>query len=96
MSGVQVCQSLRLLLYARKCVGIFSGLRQCARRAQTCSECPTVQGQRPQRRGRGISLLSVAVYAALLLHRTVEQIKPELHQAQDRFRKGRGTTDAAM
>ena len=45
---------------------------------------------------RGISLLSIAgkVYAALLLHRTVEQIEPKLHEAQNGFRKGRGTTDA--
>jgi len=34
------------------------------------------------------------VYAALLLHCTVKQIEPKLHEAQNGLRKGRGTTDA--
>eukprot|EP00955_Chlamydomonas_euryale_P096751 365029-Chlamydomonas_euryale.AAC.13 len=75
------------------------GVGHCTRKVEICCDCPIVQGQRPQRRGGvipGISLLSIAsqVYVALLLHRTAEHIEPKLHEAQNGFRKGRGTTDA--
>jgi Reverse transcriptase (RNA-dependent DNA polymerase) len=45
---------------------------------------------------RGISLLSIAgkVYAIILMHRVYVKVDPQLHEAQNGFRKGRGTVDA--
>eukprot|EP00955_Chlamydomonas_euryale_P045597 353185-Chlamydomonas_euryale.AAC.1 len=75
------------------------GVGHCTAEWKSAVIAPLYKGKGPRDTAgsyRGISLLSIAgkVYTALLSHRTVEQIEPKLHEAQNGFRKGRDTTDA--